>query len=186
MGYLVLLLRSELPFASWIVIAAWLLLFIANHLLARATRTMSARQAHVTVVNHDALRRASQPRFLFGQVLFAGVVFALTLYSGDRPVFVFLGGGMLVGLICTLGLNLQALLSAQAMMLPGAAEGSLQLSTASAFRQLVHRLTGSAFVCAMLGVLLAHLALLGGALLLGSTALGYRRRLDTANRAIEA
>jgi len=175
------LLASELPFATEIVIAIWPLLFIVNHLIVRRSRAVDANQNCIVVEDRTALSRASQPKWMLVQVLYAAAVFTVSLYMGSA-VFVFFGGGIDVCLICLLALNVQALLSASALRHTGAGEGTLKLSNAYAYRQLGSRLFGAAAACALLGILLAHLALFGGALLCASTATGYYRRANKAGR----
>jgi len=177
MTYWLALLNSELPFAPWIAIALWAALFVANHLLARAARAMTADQIVVVVQNRGDLERGFRPHFVLAQALFGALIFAFTLSAGVHPVYVFLGGGLIVSLTCALGLNVQSFLSARAMRQPGAVTGSLNLSVAYAIRQQVHRLGASALMCAVLGAVIAHLSLLGGALVLASTAVGYRRKI---------
>lgn len=177
MTYWLALLNSDLAFAPWIAIALWAALFVGNHLLARATRALSTSQTVVTVQNRGDLERGFRAQFVLAQALFGAAIFVFSLLSGARPVYVCLGGGLIVSSVCALGLNLQAFLSARAMQRPGALTGSLALSAAYAMRQQVHRLSASALVCTILGAVIAHLSLLGGALLLASTAIGYRRRI---------
>jgi hypothetical protein len=177
MNYWLTLLDSDLPFAPWIVVAIWGVLFLCNHLVARAARRVSSNQAFVVIENCEVLERGFRPRFVLGQVLFAGLIFALTLWAEPHPVFVFLGGGVIVALVWLLGMNLQALLSSLGARTDGAVTGSLNLSNTYAIRQQMHRTTSGAMVCGILGAVLAHLALLGGALFLASTAVGYRRRM---------
>jgi hypothetical protein len=97
------------------------------------------------------------------------------------PAYVLLVGGLIVSLACVLALNLQGLLSARAIALPRAVDGALTFSTAAAFRQMAHRATGAAVVSLIVGLALAHLALLGGAFFLSAFANGFRRRARKAS-----
>lgn len=182
MNYIDVLFASRLPIPVWAVVAAWPPLFVANHVVVRMLRAANARQTCITLENSAALRRGSQPLWIFAQVLYAVVVFMISVYAGGA-LFVLLGGGLDVSMICVLGLNLQALWAAHAMERAGTAEGAVKLSNAYAFRQLVSRLAGAAVATALLGLLLAQLALLGGAALLGAAAFGYLRRANAAQRA---
>jgi hypothetical protein len=175
MTYLHALLSSRLPFASWIAIALWPALFLANRLVAQALLMANDRQTSYALENRHTFKRGSDPLWTLAQVLFAGVVFTVSLYAGGA-LFVFLGAGLDVSVICILGLNVQALLSTLAMARPGASEGSVKLSTGYAYRQMASRLYGAALMCALMGLLVAHLALLGGALLAAAAATGYLRR----------
>lgn len=177
MTYFQTLLSSCLPFAEWLAVTLWPVLFIANRLIGRALMAVSDRSTSYTFENRDRLRRGSEPLWVLAQCLFAGWVFTISLYAGG-PLFVFLAGGLDVSLICVLGLNVQGLLSARAMARPGASTGSLKLSTSCAYRQMAGRLYGIAAICTLLGLLVAHTALLGGALFAASTATGYLRRAD--------
>lgn len=181
MEYLDTLLASRLTMAPWSVVAAWLALFVVNHIVVRQTRALHARQTWYVVEDREALTRASRPPWMLGQVLYAACVFAVSGYVGG-PVFVFLGGGLDVCLICVLGMNVQALLSMRAMR-RGMLEGSTKMSTAFTFRQYAARLAGATVMCLLIGLLLAHLAPLGGAALCASTASGHLRRAAACNGA---
>jgi hypothetical protein len=169
------LFDSELPFPAAAIVAIWLMLYIANHLVASALRALNARQTYIAVENREALARSSRPLWILAQVLYAAVVFTVSFYIGGA-MFVFFAGGLDICLICILGLNVQALLGSQAMVRAGACEGTLKLSTGYAYRQLGSRLFGAALVCALLAALLAHLALFGGAMLCAAASAGYYRR----------
>jgi hypothetical protein len=172
--YIETLLASRLPLPVWAVIAAWPALFVANHFVVRSLRELSAHQTWYVVENREAITRASRPFWMLAQVLYAACVFAFSVYAGG-PVFAFFAGGLDVSLICVLGMNVQALLSTQAMS-SDTVQGTMQLSTAFTLRQFSARLAGTALMCSLLGLLLAQLALLGGAALCAATASGYLRR----------
>jgi len=159
--YVLLLLHSKLPFAPWVLIATWGTLFIVNHGVARWSRAINATQSLIAFANQDALSRGFQSHWVLAQLLFAAVIFSLTLFLDDA-VFVFIGGGLAVSLICTLGMNVQSMLSGRALALPGAGQGALKLSTSYGYRQLAYRMICSAITCAFVGILLPHLSLLGG------------------------
>jgi hypothetical protein len=179
-NYLSSLLESELPFDAWIVVLAWATLFAANHWIARSARVANDSQYFVAVEDLRAVRRGFEPKYVATQILLALTLFQLAFLLG-RPAFVFLAGGLLVAMTFAIALNIQALLSARTLGLPNAAKGALTLTTASAFRQMASRAAGIAIGCCLLGFALAHLALLGGALVLALTAIGYLRRARRAN-----
>jgi hypothetical protein len=97
-----------------IVVAIWAALFIADQLVARAARRASREQGLVLMQNREVVERGFRTHFVFGQALFGGVIFTLTLWIEPHPIFVFLGGGLVVGLVCQLGMNLQSLLTSRA------------------------------------------------------------------------
>lgn len=173
--YLNALFASELPFEPWVAALVWVALFIANRWIVGSLRAANDAQHVVGVEDWSALRRGFEPKYLVAKILVAGILFALALRVG-RPAFVLVAGGLIVALAFGLGLNVQGLLSARAMARPNAVNGALTFPTASAFRHMAHRAGGSALACLLLGLGLAHLALLGGALLLASAAAGYLRK----------
>jgi hypothetical protein len=173
--YVNALFESELPFEPWVTALIWVSLFAVNRWVARSTRAANDAQHAVTVEDWSALRRGFEPKYVVAQILVAGIVFLVALLLGGSA-FVFFAGGLIVALAFGLGLNLQGLLSARAMGRPNAVIGSVTFTTASAFRHMAHRAGGAALACLLTGLVLANLALLGGALFLASTASGHLRK----------
>ena len=169
------LLESDLPFEPWVAALVWVALFVASRWIAQALRVANHAQHAVTVEDWSALRRSLEPKYLVAQILVAGIVFLLASQLG-RPAFAFLAGGMIIASAFGLGLTAQGLLTALALASPGAVNGSVTFSTASAFRHMAHRAAGAALACLLAGLVLAHLALLGGALFLASAASGSLRK----------
>jgi hypothetical protein len=173
--YVASLLETELPFGPWAVASAWVVLFIANHWVVRSLRVANEAQHAIGVEDWSAIRRGSQPKSLLAQFIFASVVFLCALFLGG-PAYVFFAGGLVVAMAFVLALNLQGLFSARALAQANAANGALTFSTEYAFRHTAHRMAGGALASFVLGLLVGHIALLGGALILGSTAAGLWRR----------
>ena len=169
------LLESDLPFEPWVAALVWVALFVASRWIAQALRVANHAQHAVTVEDWSALRRSLEPKYLVAQILVAGIVFLLASQLG-RPAFAFLAGGMIIASAFGLGLTAQGLLTALALASPGAVNGAVSFSTASAFRHMAHRAAGAALACLLAGLALAHLALLGGALFLASAASGSLRK----------
>jgi hypothetical protein len=96
-SYVTSLLNSELPFDAWIVALTWLVLFLANHWIARSAREANQSQKLVAVEDWSFLRRSSEPKYILAQFLFAGVVFSFGVFLGG-PAFVFFAGGLLVAI----------------------------------------------------------------------------------------
>jgi hypothetical protein len=170
--YVISLLASDLPFDAWVAVVVWLALFFANHHIAQLTRAANDSQRAMTVEDWDAVRSGLQPRNIVAKIVFAGVVFTLSYLAGG-PAFVFFAGGLIVSTIYAIALNVQGLLSARAMSGPAGVSGSLNFPTVSALRHMSQRAAGGALACLLMGLILAHLALLGGALSLASTANRY-------------
>jgi hypothetical protein len=173
--YLNELLESELPFEPWVAALIWVALFVASRWIAQSLRAANDAQHAVTVEDWSALRRGFEPKYVVAQILVAAIVFLVALLLGG-PAFVFFAGGMIVASAFGLGLTAQGLLTARAMARPNAVSGSVTFSKASAFRHMAHRAGGAALACLLTGLVLAHLALLGGAFFLASTASGYLRK----------
>jgi hypothetical protein len=178
--YVASLLASQLPFEPWLAALVWALLFFANHQIARSARTATDAQQFIAVEDLRVLRRGFEPKYVAIQILLALALFRLGFLLG-QPAFVFLAGGLLAAMTGAIALNVQALSSARILGSPNAAKGALTLSTASALRQMASRAGGVAIGCCLMGVALAHLALLGGALVLALTAIGYLRRARRAS-----
>jgi hypothetical protein len=179
-NYLTSLLESELPFEPWVAALAWVVLFLLNHWIARSTRVANDSQAFIAVEDWSALRRGFRLRSIVVRLLFTAVVFLFAMLLGGSA-FVFFAGGLIVSMIFGIALNLQGLFSARALGRPNAASGKLTFTTASAFRHMAHRVGAGAFACLLMGLALAHLALLGGALFLAVIAGGYLQRARNAD-----
>lgn len=173
--YLASLFDSELPFDPWVAALTWLVLFVANQGCARSARAAHDAQKFISVEDWGALRRGFEPKYMLAQLLLASGVFVFGFFLG-RPAFAFFAGGLIVAKTCALSLNVQSIFSARALAVSGAAEGSVTLSTALALRQAAQRLGCSALACLLMGLVVLHLALLGGALILASGAWGFLRR----------
>ena len=173
--YINSLLESQLPFGPWSAAVIWAVLFLANHWIARFVRAANDSQSFIAVEDWTAVRRGLQPKHVLLQILFACLVFLFGLSLGGSA-FVFFVGGLIITIVNVFALNVQGLLTARAMANRSAATGALTFSVPLAFRQMAHRLTGGAVACVVAGLALAHLALLGGAFLLASAAIGCQRR----------
>jgi hypothetical protein len=177
--YVTSLFDSALPFDPWVAVLVWAVLFLANYRIAKSTRVANDAQHFIAVEDWSRLRRGFEPKNIVARVLVTGVVFVFSWLIGESA-FVFFAGGLIVATAYGLGLNTQGLLSARAMADSDTATGTLTFSTAAAFRHMGHRAAGGALACGVTGVALAHLALLGGALFLASTAASYSRRARNA------
>jgi hypothetical protein len=89
------------------------------------------------------------------------------------PAFGFLAGGWVVTTAVSIPITLRRILFQRGLSRPDAASGSVILSYDFAIESLAFELFGAAVFVLILGVCLAHLALLGGAFFIGATAFGY-------------
>lgn len=173
--YLTYLLGSRLPFEPSVAALVWISLFLANQRVVGAARAANDAQRVIAIEDWNAVRGASDLKHLVAKILLTVIVFIFALLLGQWA-FVFFVGGLIAAMAYGLALNVQALGSARAMARPNAVTGTLTFTTASALRHMAHRVGGAALACLLAGLVLAHLALLGGAFLLASAANGYLRK----------
>ena len=160
-GYFADLLGSTIPLPRWMVFAIWLLLLAIGHALFRLARARSATQSYIVVGESAVQRRTGSARGVVLQVLFGTVLIGAVSFLG-----------------ASIGLNLRSALFLRAITEPSAASGTINLSARLALRDSSFQLFGVAALVLALGVLLAQLALLGGALFTAATGLGYLRRAN--------
>jgi len=173
--YLATLAGSTLPLPAWAIGVAWVALFAAtNHVTLRSQRLL-ASQTHVLLEDPDRLAHMQRPSVVLTQLgVFTGLL-VLTYWLGET-LFAFVGGGLVVALATTLGMNLHSLAFAKRLARGKGATGALTLSTAFVFDDIGHRALGGALMLLVAGVVLANGALLGGAVFLGSTGYDFLRR----------
>ena len=162
-----------LPF--WSAVGAWLLIFSVAHALHRRARWLSSRQRFIVAGGvHDG-EPTNGYALVLGQMVFASAVFAIGAVLGGA-IYTFFVGGWIVVTAVSIAVNLRSILFLTALASPGAAEGALVLSTGLSVRDAAFQLFGMAAMCFCLGMLLAHLALLGGAFFMTATGVGYLRK----------
>ena len=176
-GYFADLLGSTIPLPRWMVFAIWLLLLAIGHALFRLARARSATQSYIVVGESAVQRRTGSARGVVLQVLFGTVLIGAVSFLGDIE-FAIIAGGWVVTTAASIGLNLRSALFLRAITEPSAASGTINLSARLALRDSSFQLFGVAALVLALGVLLAQLALLGGALFTAATGLGYLRRAN--------
>ena len=153
----------------------WLIIFVTAHFLFRKGRRVSYAQDFIVTGGPPGLIKEQSVRLTLVQVLFSAAIFAYASFFGG-PVFAFFAGGWVVTTAVSIHLNLRSLLFLRALSEPGAAKGSVTLSNSLAVKDHAFQLFGAAAFCLLLGIVLAQLALLGGAFFLSATALGYLRK----------
>lgn len=109
------------------------------------------------------------------QILFSSAIFTFAAFVGGA-FLVFFAGGWLVITAVSIPLNLRSVLFLRALSQPDAATGSVILSNRLAVQDAAFKMLGMASFCLLLGLVVAHLALLGGGLFLSATAIGYLRK----------
>lgn len=177
--YLDTLSTSSLPL-QWEAVAGLLLvLFLASYVLYRRALAMFRAQAYIVGDNITDAEKRWGWVIPAGQLAYSAAIFLFALYAGGM-LFTLLSGGLLVSLLLSATHNLRSILYYRSLALPGAARGTLWMSSALLIRHRAHLQLGAALFCLVAGLLLPHLALLGGALIVGSAGLGYLRRARRA------
>ena len=166
---------STIVLPAWGVVIFWLIIFASAQVLFRTARAFSQAQDFVVTGGPPQLVREQSLGLSLVQVSIAAAIFAFASFFGG-PVFVFFAGGWVVTSAVSISLNLRSILFLRALSQPGAARGSVTLSNHLAVKDLAFQLFGAAAFCLILGILLAHSALFGGAFFLSATAFGYLRR----------
>jgi len=90
--------------------------------------------------------------------------------------FAFLAGGWVVTTAVSIPITLRKTLFHRALLLPGAAAGSITLSGPLAVKSASFELFGLAGFVTVLGLCFANPALLGGGVFIAATAWGYLRK----------
>ena len=175
--YLRELQASRIPLPQWGVVILWLLIFASAQVLFRKSRALSRAQAFVVTGGPPGLVREQSLRLVLVQLLFGGAVLAFASLAGGF-IFVFLAGGWVVATAASIPLSFRSVLFLRALSQPGAATGSVTLSSHVAVKDQAFQVFGAATFCLLLGVCFAHLALFGGAFLLLATAFGYLRKAN--------
>jgi len=168
-------LDSAIVFGPWWLGVCGLALFFCSHMVVRRAQFALAQQERITIERTSAIAKPFEPKYAIAQLVFASIAFFAAVVVGE-PVFTFVGGGFVVAYAMSLGLNIQALLSARGLGQAGNADGRLILAPHFAMRDWGYRALGAAAFLFTSGVVFAHLALLGGALILASGGYGYVRR----------
>ena len=170
---------SSLPL-RWEAVAALLVVFyLASYLLYRRALTMFRAQSYIVGDSATDSEKRWGWVLPFGQFAYAVAIFVLALYAGGM-LFTLLAGGLLVTVLVSAAHNLRSILFYRSFMRPDVARGNLWMSSALLIRQRAHFYLEAALFCLLAGFLLPHLALLGGAVILGSAGIGYLRRAGRA------
>ena len=170
---------SSLPL-RWDAVAALLVvIFLVTQALYRKALAAAAAQTYFVADYVTDEEKRWGWVLPFGQFAYSAAIFLFALYAGGA-LFTLLAGGLFVSTLFSAAHNLRSVLYYRSFAIPDAAHGSLSAPAATLMRHRVHIYVQGTFFCFFAGLFLAHVALLGAALFLGFTALGYRRRLRRA------
>lgn len=174
-NYLRHLESRTMPLPIWGVVVSWFILYCCAHILVRKGYAFRRAQNVIVVRPGGVSARPPGLRLILCQLLLTGAIFASASLLGG-PFFVFFACGWLVTTAVSIPTGLRSLFFLRAISQREAAKGSVTMSPQLVTRDQAYHLFGAAVFCLLLGVILAHLALIGGALFLSATAIGYQRR----------
>jgi len=169
------LISSTLPVPLWVLILFWFILYVVSQVLYRKAKALVNKQTLITTGKASELVREQNWKLSIFQVLFTSAIFTSAAFIGGA-FFVFFAGGWIVLTAASIPMNLRSILFFRALTRPDAASGSVTLSNRFAVKDAAFKLLESAVFCLLLGIVTAHLALLGGAFFLSATAIGYLRK----------
>jgi len=175
--YFTALQSTRLPLPLWGVVVLWCLLYLVSFALTRAQRSVLKAHPQNLIATGEPTGQIREQswRLACVQVLLTAAIFTSAYFLGE-PAFVFLAGGWLVTTAVSIPLALRRILFNRALAAPGAASGSVTLSYDLIIQSVAFELLGAAAFVLVLGICLSHSALLGGALFIGATGLGYLRK----------
>jgi hypothetical protein len=167
---------STLALPEWAVFLLWVALYTGSNLLRIKSRSILSSQTHILLAEQE-LTQPFSTRLVLMQIIFAVIIFAVSHWGGSFGLAL-LAGGLVVAVAVSFAFNLQSLLFISALSKAGAAEGTLTFTARLATRDKAFQMFTGAAICFCIGLLIAHLSLLGGAVLLASSGFGYLRRAN--------
>jgi len=168
-------MSSSLPIPFWALILFWLILYAVSQVLYRKANALTKKQTLLTTGKTGELVREQNWKLSIFQVLFTSAIFTSAAVIGGA-FFVFFAGGWIVITAASIPINLRSILFFRALTRPDAATGSVTLSNRLAVKDAGFKLLELAVFCLLLGLVTAHLAILGGAFFMSATAIGYLRK----------
>jgi hypothetical protein len=170
---------SSLPLRWEAVAACIAVVFLVTQVLYREALSAAAAQTYLVADYVTAEEKRWGWVLPLTQLAYGAAVFLFALYAGGA-LFTLLVGGLFLSMLFSAAHNLRSVLYYRSFAIPGAADGQVSAPAITLMRHRVHVYVQGCLFCLFAGLFLAHLALLGGALFLGLSALGYRRRLRRA------
>lgn len=173
--YFAELQASPILLPKWGVVVLWVVIFGLANVLSRKIRAHADEQQFIINENTSGLIRKESLKLTLIRIALSAAIFAYASFFGG-PIFSFVAGGWVVLTAVSIPLQVRNYFFLRALSGPSAAKGSVTLSGPLVIKQQAFHLFGLAVLCLLLGILLAHLALFGGALFISSTAYGYLRK----------
>ncbi len=173
-SYLEELAASSLPLSPWLLLILGIALLSVSHFLSKKVQLAASFQDGFVAAN------AALPlsmRIIVGRYAFAVGVFAVAFWLGE-PGLSFFFGGYLLATMFSIATLIRAYFLFTALRAEAAKEGSLKLSPATSNRDAAYQSATAGLFMLCAGALVAHAALFGATLFLGSAAAGYLRRAN--------
>lgn len=153
---------------------------LANSGLGLAVWRAESRQRFFERAGSTRASSSRSPAAQFLPPLVTGALIAAFVFFLDPKTREALGGGWLVVQSTTLVLNLDALLRARVLLVPGVADGRVVLSREYDHRGSAARLIAFALFVEIIALLFESLAFAAGGAFLAATAVGWYRRARQA------
>ncbi len=173
--------ESNLPLPALTCVLVWLLLYASAQVLAWRVAKLGELHPQTSILVGGAtvqIKRQSWVLMCF-QLALTAVIFLVGYVLGPLG-FAFLAGGWVVTTAVSIPIMLRKILFHRSLLLPGAATGSVTLSGPLSVKSASFELLGLAAFVAVLGLIFANPALLGGGFFVAATALGYLRKARAA------
>jgi hypothetical protein len=155
---------------------------LANYGLALAGLHAESRQRFFERAGASPAGSPQSPGTQFLRPLVTTALIATLVVLVDPKTREALGGGWLVVQLTTLVLNLDALLRARVLSVPGVAEGRIVLSRGYEHRASAARLIAFALFVEIVALLFDSLAFAAGGAFVAATAIGWYRRARQASK----
>ena len=172
---------NSLPIPPLACVFVWCLLYATAQVLGwRVARLAEVHPQTSILIAGPAVPIKKQSWVLmFIQLALTAFIFSAAYMLGPLG-FAFLAGGWVVTTAVSIPMTLRKALFHRALLLPGAATGTVTLSSPLAVKSAAFELFGLAAFVTVLGLCFANPPLLGGGFFIAATAQGYLRKATIA------
>jgi hypothetical protein len=175
-NYLDQLYTSTLPVSLWLIALLWFVVFICNQLTLRRMLSLLGMQTHIAYeIAEDVYGLASSKTMTY-QCVSASAVFAYAWFVDYDVVTTFFAGGWVLVSVVSFASNVRALFWMKLLTRDGMAVGTLTVSSTACWQDRALWCFGSALMCLLVGLLVAHLTFFGAVFIFGASGIGYWRR----------
>ena len=174
---------NSFPLPALSCVLVWCLLYASAQILGwRSAKLAEACPQASILVGGPAVKIKNQSWGLVCVQLALTALIFLAGYILGPHGFAFIAGGWVVTTAVSIPITLRKALFHRALLLPGAATGSVTLSSPLALKCASFELLGLAMFVTVLGLCFANPALLGGGFFIAATAMRYLRKATATER----